>query len=116
MITRARRSLRNRRTTDSSLRPRGDVIAVTPTVSATKLRLTFGEQVSYSGETTIQVSGGTHGAGASPTAVTKVTPTVFDLSFATNVIATDVCVIPPYDSGFRSPSGGYANPGSTILP
>ena len=115
LIGRARRSLRNRRGADPSLPNRGSVVGVAWTIVATKARATLTTPVSKGAVTGITCSGGTHGAGEAPTTITAVTPLIYDFTFPTNVIATNVMNVPDYDPLFRSESGGYLQGGATVL-
>ena len=87
----------------------------TLTIVANKLRITLDTPFVHKGTPNVVVSGGTHGAGESPTTYTRVSSVAFDLGYATNVVATNVAVIDEADDAIRSQSGGFMRSGSTTL-
>jgi hypothetical protein len=115
MIRRTIRSARNRRATDPIKVNVGSFMVPTLSIVATKLRVTLDRQYVFSAIPPIIVSGGTHGAGELPTALTQVSPVAFDLTYPTVVIATNVVQIPELADGIRDSSGGYMKSGNTTL-
>lgn len=106
---------RKRKQSDPSNKPSVLDVPVVFTIVATKLRCTFPIPVSANGIPGIYLTGGTHTGNELPTAVTYISPTVYDLTYPTSVIATNVANIPSQDKGFRGYNGAYAQPQVKIL-
>jgi len=110
----ARNNLRNRRATsprrrpDPSNQPRGADMVVTLAVATAKLRVTFPVPPTFNGDMPrFGATGGAHTGTEYPTAVTRVSPSVYDLTYAGAVAAANVITIPDRDPAFRNASGGY---------
>jgi len=106
---------RKRKQADPSNRPSVPDVACVFTIVATKLRCTFPIPMSKNGIPGIYVTGGTHVGNELPTAATYISPTVYDLTYPTSVIATNVAHIPSKDNGFRGFNGAYAQPQQATL-
>jgi len=102
MIVHSRRKQRNRAKGDPAIRAKGTTVTVAASIVAGKARLTFNAPVSVQG-----LPAGITVAGQSPAAVTIVSPTVIDLTYAAPVAAADVLVLPANEPMLRSQSGGY---------
>jgi hypothetical protein len=101
------KATRKRRGTDPSMRPQPNDEAVTFSVVANKLRVTCLKPYSTNGIPYVAASGGAHTGTEHPTALTVVSSTVFDLTFAHNVAAADVIAYPGHDPAVRFAQGQY---------
>lgn len=99
---------RKRKQGDPSNKPSVLDVPCVFTIVATKLRCTFPIPMSANGLPGIYLTGGTHTGNELPTAVTYISPTVYDLTYPTSTIATNVATIPSKDPGFRGFNGAYA--------
>ncbi|MGN6368148.1 MAG: hypothetical protein ACTHN5_07810 [Phycisphaerae bacterium] len=81
----------------------------TAAINATKVRLTTSVDVVVTGLPNFTVQG------VKPTAVTKVSAGVFDLTYASAVVATNVFVVDANDPAVRSAAGGFLTPGSVTF-
>jgi hypothetical protein len=106
-LIRPNRFNRNRRSLPGVFFPAGSAIIAAITIVAGKARLTLSAPVSVAGlpvEITRQAAGA--GPQLLPTAVTIISPTVFDLTYAAAVVATDVITIPANVPLVRGYTGG----------
>lgn len=106
---------RKRKQADPSNRPEAPDVAVTLTVSSTKLRVTCPIPMSVTGLPQIAATGGAHTGTAYPTAVSVVSPTVFDLTYAASVATGNVITIGSKLPGFRGYNGCYVQPQTKTL-
>lgn len=106
---------RKRKQADPSNKPSVPDVACVFAIVATKLRCTFPIPMSANGIPGIYVTGGTHVGNELATAVTYISPTTYDLTYPTAIIATNVAVIPSKDPGFRGFNGAYSQPQTKTL-
>ena len=107
MIRRPYRHQRARSHSTPSSQPLLAAAGATLSISANKLRLTFGVPVVVSG-IPVSITRQAAGAGAllPATSVTVVSPTVVDVGYAANLVATDVVTIPSNVPEIRAQNGG----------
>lgn len=107
MIKKPWRSSRNRNRVNMQEALAGASLVAVPTINATKLRLTFTAPVIVNGLPT-GITRQAAGAGAQllPTAVTVVSPTIVDLTYAAALVATDVITVPANVPEIRGNAGG----------
>lgn len=101
---------RKRKQPDPSNRPAPLDMTAVLTVVSNKLRVTLPQQVSADGLPHYAATGGAHSGTAYPTAITQVSSTVFDLTYAAVVAAANVITIPSRDPCFRGRDGAYVGP------
>ena len=102
MLVAHRTKRRNRNALDPSNIPAGTPAAVTSSVPSNKWRMVFTNPVMVKAlPTDFTVNG------AAPTAYTQDSPTQVTLTFAVNVAAGQVWVVPANSPHIRTPSGGY---------
>lgn len=108
MVKRPPRHQRNRTRLPVQQQPPGLGISVTFSISAGKARLTTAAPVVVR-DLPLGITRQAAGAGAQllPTAVTQVSATVFDLTYAAAVVATDVVTIPGGVQEVRGTAGGF---------
>lgn len=100
-------SRRKRRQADPSNAPGAlDMVAVF-TVVATKLRVTVPVPVAQNGLPHVGLSGGAHSGTEYPTAITYISPGVYDLTYANIVAVANVCTYPSRDPALRGSNGSY---------
>ena len=110
MIKRAPRQPRHRQRLAPTFQPTVPALTWTMSIVAAKLRVTVTSPYTYGGvlpKITVQ--------GALATAITQVSSTVFDLTYASSVVTTNVVVVPANDPGIRSMTGGFLNAGTVTL-
>lgn len=100
---------------DRSMPRAGSDATITLSVSSAKLRCTSNVPISISDIPRILATGGAHSGNTYPTAVTVVSPLVFDCTYAAAVAVADVITIPERDPAIRTPSGGYMVPQTKTL-
>ena len=101
MIKRAPRPGRHRIRLPKTYQPLIADLAATLSIASAKLRVTTTIPMVISGIPT-----GITVQGVAPTAVTQVSSTVFDLTYAASVVTTNVAVIPAGVSQVRGNNGG----------
>lgn len=107
---------RNRRQADpSNLGLSKRSIVATPSVVATKLRLTFDQAYSLTGIPQVGLTGGAHTGTAYPTSATVISPTVMELDYDAVVAAGDVMTMAPGDVCCRSMTGACLSVKSSVL-
>lgn len=106
---------RKRKQADPSNRPAVLDVAATLSIVATKLRVTTPIPCSLNGIPQYYVTGGTHTGNELPTAAVAVSPTTFDLTFPTSVIATNVAHLVQRDPAIRGFNGAYVQPQTATL-
>lgn len=111
MIKRAPRQPRHRTRLSPTYTPTTPATTWTASIVATKARLTTNTPVSISGVPT-----GILVQGIAPTAITQITPTTFDLTYAAAVVATNVLTVPAGVSQIRNAVGGGLAAGSFTFP
>lgn len=109
-------SRRKRRQLDPSNKGNAPDLAAVLTVVATKLRVTMPVPFSQGDIPHWGISGGAHVGTEYPTAITLISPLVFDLTYASIVaITTNTVVIPAQDPAIRFPNGAYVQPATKVL-
>jgi len=108
MIRRPYRHQRARSQFTPAQTPPGRAIAATFTISTNFCRLTFDAPVVVSG-TPVGITRQAAGAGPQllPTAIDVIFPTVVDIHYAANVVATDVITINANVPEIRGNAGGF---------
>lgn len=102
------RTTRKRRQQDPSNRAAAPDLAAALSVVATKLRVTLPRDYSQNGLPHWGITGGAHVGTEYPTAVTKIAPNIFDITYANIVaITTNVVTIPAQDPAIRFFNGAY---------
>jgi len=107
MIKRAPRQPRHRTRLPNSYQPAAPALTWVATLVATKARLTLNLPYANSGVPTLITN---EGVGA--TAIEQVAANVFDLTFPTAVVATDVLVVPANVPEVRGAAGGTLSAGT----
>lgn len=102
-----RKASRNRKALAPSFYPPGAAVIASFSIVATKCRLTMSAPVSVAA-LPVTITRQAAGAGAQllPTAVTVVSPTIVDLTYAASVVATDIITIPANVPEIRGVAGG----------
>jgi hypothetical protein len=107
MITRARRHQKSRTRLSPNQLPPGTQATTAFSIQSTKAQLVFSAPVVVNGlplEITRQAAGA--GAQLPPTAITIISPTTIQLTYAGAVVATDVITIPANVPEIRTTAGG----------
>jgi hypothetical protein len=107
MIKRAPRQPRHRTRLPNSFQPTVPPLTWAATIVATKARLTLNLPYSIGG-----LPVGITVQGVAPTAITQVSATAFDLTYAAAVVATNVLVVPAGVPQIRGAAGGTLAAGS----
>lgn len=116
MATLPFRSTRKRRQLDPSNKGAAPDLAAVLSVVATKLRVTLPTTFSQNGLPHYGITGGAHVGTEYPTAITIVSPLVFDLTYANIVaITTNTVTIPAQEPAIRFPNGAYVQPAVKVL-
>jgi hypothetical protein len=110
MIVKTSKNRRNRNALDPSNIPVGTLATPTCTLVANKVQIDFDLAVSCSG-----LPVGITVQGLPPTAFVQNTLTRITLTYAANVVATNVCVIPSSVPQLRTRNGGFVNAKSTTF-
>jgi hypothetical protein len=110
------KTTRKRRQQDPSNRGNPPDLAAVLTVVATKLRVTLPTEFSQNGTPHWGITGGAHVGTEYPTAITLISPLVFDLTYANIVaITTNTVTIPSQDPAIRFRNGAYVQPQIKVL-
>lgn len=109
MATRAPRQGRGRNRLPKNFQPIVPALTWTASIVANKLRMTLALPFNYVSIPQVTVQG------VAPTAFTQISATVFDLTYAANVVTTNVVVVPANDPGIRGAAGGFLNAGTVTL-
>lgn len=111
MIKRAPRQPRHRTRLAPSYQPAAPALTWTAAIVATKARITTNLPFVISAlpiGITVQ--------GVAPTAITQITPTSFDLTYASSVVSTNVLVVPQNEYQIRGFAGGGLAAGTITFP
>jgi hypothetical protein len=111
MIKRAPRQPRHRTRLPNSFQPTVPPLNWTATIVATKARLTLSLPYSIGGLPT-----GITVQGVAPTAITQVSSLVFDLTYPSSVVSTNVLVVPGGVPQIRGAAGGTLAAGTFTFP
>lgn len=108
MIKRATRHTPNRTRLPVQQQPPGVAVSLSFSIVATKCRITTNVPVVVR-DLPLGITRQAGGAGAQllPTAVTQVSATSFDLTYAASVVATDVVTVPANVQEVRGQAGGF---------
>lgn len=108
MIKRAARHTPNRTRLPVQQQPPGSAVAITFSIDSGNARLTL-DAPSIVRSLPLGITRQAAGAGPQllPTAVNQVSPTVFDLTYAAAVVATDVLTVPGGVQEVRGTAGGF---------
>lgn len=106
-----RRNVKPRHTTRlaKTFQPNVPSLVSTAVINSAKVRVTVPQQYTINGIPAFTVQG------VNPTAITAVSATTFDLTYAAAVVATNVFVIDANDPGVRFANGGYIAPLTVTL-
>jgi len=111
MIKRAPRQSRHRTRLPATYQPQVPPLTWTAAIVATKARITTNLPFTLSG-----LPVGITVQGIAPTAITQITPTSFDLTYAAAVVSTNVLVIPAGAPQVRGAAGGTLAAGTFTFP
>lgn len=111
MIKRAPRQGRSRNRLPNNFSPSVPALTWTAAIVAGKVRITTGLPYTLAG---IPLS--IKNQAVSPTAITPVTATTFDLTYAATPVATNVLTVGANEPNVRSASGGFLYAGTFTFP
>lgn len=107
MIGRGPKTQRSRNRLPKNFQGQVPASSWTAAINATKIRITTDLPSVISG-----IPVGITCQGVAPTAITQISATVFDLTYAAAVIATNVMVIPANTPEIRNGAGGFLAAGT----
>lgn len=110
MIKRAPRAPRNRTRLPAVFQPTAPALIATAAINTGKVRVTTNLPYVYAAiPATFTVQG------VGPTALTPISPTVFDLTYAVTPVTTNVFQIHANDPGVRGQAGGFVAAATTTF-
>jgi hypothetical protein len=109
MATRAPRQPRHRTRLSNSHQPIVPPITWTAAIASGKVAVTCSLPVVLAGLPAFTVQG------VKPTAITQVSATVFDLTYAATPVTGNVFVVDPNDPAIRGQAGSFLNAGTTTF-
>jgi hypothetical protein len=109
MATRVPRQSRGRTRLPKTFQPIVPSVSWTASIVSSKVRLVASVSVTTNGVPKFTVQG------VNPTAITIISATTFDLTYATAPVTTNVFVVDANDPAVRAANGGYLAAGQTTF-